>query len=148
MHYAADMSRELRIDETHTIPGHALSWTTARASGPGGQHVNRTESKVQLTLDPNQVFWLLGPVRERLVRMAGHQVDGQGHITITSQEHREQSRNLEDARERLAELIRKALVRPKRRIATKPTKGSVRRRLDEKRRTSLKKNERQRPNDD
>jgi ribosome-associated protein len=142
------MSRELRIDDTHTIPARALSWTTARASGPGGQHVNRTESKVQLTLDPDQVFWLVGPVRERLLRSAGHQADGQGHITIASQEHREQSRNLEQARERLAELVRKALVRPKRRIATKPTKGSVRRRLDEKRRTSLKKTDRQRREED
>jgi ribosome-associated protein len=140
--------RDLQIDETRTIPGHALSWTAARASGPGGQHVNRTESKVQLTLDPNQVYWLLGPVRERLIRLAGHQADGAGHITIASQEHREQSRNLEEARGRMAELVRTALIRPKRRIATKPTKGSIRRRLDEKRRTSIKKNERQRREDE
>lgn len=140
--------RDLYIDETRTIPGHALSWSAARASGPGGQHVNRTESKVQLTLDPNQVFWLIGPIRERLLRLAGHQADGSGQITIASQEHREQSRNLDEARERMAELVRKALVRPKRRIATKPTKGSIRRRLDDKRHTSIKKNERQRRDDD
>ena len=142
------MAEDLRVDETHLIPGHALSVTTARASGPGGQHVNRTESKVHLVLDLNQVYWIHGELRTRLIKLAGRSADPvAGQLAVTCQEHREQSRNLETARDRLVELVRRALVRPKRRIATKPTRGSVRRRLETKQRTATRKADRRKVED-
>ncbi|HEX5661031.1 MAG TPA: hypothetical protein VFX59_27755 [Polyangiales bacterium] len=87
---------------------------------------------MQLTLDPAQVPWLEPGTRLRMIALAGRNVDGDGRIYVVSQEHREQSRNLEDARTKLAELVTKALVRPKTRVATKPSKRAKARRVDEK----------------
>jgi ribosome-associated protein len=126
------MNEDLSISRTKLVPGKALEVKTARASGPGGQHVNRTESKVQLTLDPAEVPWLDEGTRLRMIALAGRNVDGEGRIYVVSQEHREQSRNLEDARTKLTELIQKALTRPKKRIATKPSKRQKAKRVDEK----------------
>jgi ribosome-associated protein len=142
------MSEDLPVAPGRVIPKEALKAKTARASGPGGQHVNRTESKVQLTFDPRAVPWMDAGTRLRVVALAGRNVDGEGCIHVASQEHREQERNLELARSKLAELVKKALVRPKKRIATKPTKASKRRRLDDKRRTGDKKSQRKRVGDD
>ena len=130
------MNDDLPIDRTRAIPGHALEVKTARASGPGGQHVNRTESKVQLTFDPRAVSWIDAGTRLRIVALAGRNVDSEGRVFVVSQEQRVQSQNLERAREKLAELVKKALVRPKRRVATKPTKASKARRLDAKKQRS------------
>lgn len=130
------MADELRISRTHVLPGHCLSVKTARASGPGGQHVNRTETKVHLTFDPSAVEWLDDAARSRLITLAGRSVDSEGRIQITAQEHRDQLQNLDAAREKLRALVIKALVRPKKRVATKPTFGSKLRRLDAKKRDS------------
>jgi ribosome-associated protein len=127
---------DLPISKTRVIPGQALDVKTARASGPGGQHVNRTESKVQLTIDPAQVPWIDAGTRLRMVALAGRNVDREGRIYVVSQEHREQPRNLDNARAKLVELITKALVRPKRRVATKPTRASKVRRVNEKKQRS------------
>lgn len=126
------MTEDLPISRTKTIPGRALEVKTARASGPGGQHVNRTESKVQLTLDPAEIPWLDAGTRLRMTALAGRNVDGDGRIFVVSQEHREQGRNLEDARAKLVTLVTKALTRPKTRVATKPSKRAKARRVDEK----------------
>jgi ribosome-associated protein len=126
------MSEDLPISRTKVIPGEALQVKTARASGPGGQHVNRTESKVQLTLDLAEIPWLDPGTRLRTIALAGRNVDGDDRIYVVSQEHREQSRNLEDARAKLATLLTKALVRPKTRVATKPSKRQKAKRVDEK----------------
>lgn len=133
------MSEDLRIDAKRVLPAASITYKTARASGPGGQHVNRTESKIQLTFDPRAVPWVDEGIRLRIVSLAGRNVDSAGCILITSQEHREQPRNLDDARDKLRELVTRALVRPKRRIATKPSKAAKRRRLDEKSKHSDKK---------
>ncbi len=133
------MSEDLRIDARRVVPANAMSFKYARASGPGGQHVNRTESKVQLTFDPRAVPWMDEGTRLRIVALSGRSVDSVGCILVTSQEHREQPRNIDDARDKLRELVTRALVRPKRRIATKPSKASKRRRLDEKSKHSDKK---------
>jgi ribosome-associated protein len=130
---------DLAIDATRSLPSESLSWKAARASGPGGQHVNRTESKIQLTFDPALVPWMDEHTKRRLATLAGRQVDSEGRVLISSQEHREQSRNLDAAFERLVALVKQALVRPKRRVATKPTKSSQRRRLQGKREQSEKK---------
>jgi ribosome-associated protein len=142
------MSEDLPVALGRVIPKEALSVKTARASGPGGQHVNRTESKVQLTFDPRGVPWIDEGTRMRIVALAGRNVDGEGRIHVAAQEHREQDRNLAAAREKLQELVKKALVRPKKRIATKPTKAAKRRRLEDKRRTGDKKSARRRVGDD
>ncbi len=133
------MSEDLRIDSRRVLPGPSISYKTARASGPGGQHVNRTESKIQLTFDPRAVPWIDEGTRLRIVALSGRNVDSAGCILIVSQEHREQPRNLDNAREKLVELVQRALVRPKRRIATKPSKAAKRRRLDDKSKQSDKK---------
>ena len=130
------MSDDLPVSKSRVIPAQALALKTARASGPGGQHVNRTESKVQLTLDPARVPWMDHGTRLRVIALAGRNVDSEGRVFVISQEHREQPRNLELAREKLAAIVQKALVRPKRRIATKPSKAQKARRVDEKKQRS------------
>ena len=110
--------------------------------------MNRTETKVQLQFDPNTVPWINEGTRLRIVALAGRNVDKEGKILITSQEHREQAQNLESAREKLKALVLKALVRPKRRIATKPTRASKARRVDEKKRRAQTKAGRGRVRDD
>lgn len=123
---------DLSITRTKAIPGRALEVKTARASGPGGQHVNRTESKVQVTLDLAAIPWLDPGTRLRATALAGRNVDSAGRIYVVSQEHREQPRNLEDACAKLVALMQKALTRPKPRVATKPSKRQKAKRVDEK----------------
>lgn len=142
------MAEDLRISRTHVLPGHSLTVRTARASGPGGQHVNRTETKVQLTFDPRCVDWLDRDSYTRLVQLAGRSLDADGFIHITSQLHRDQQSNLEDAREKLKQLLIKALIKPKKRVATKPTYGSKLRRLDSKKRDARTKAGRRKVGDD
>ncbi len=139
---------DLPISRSRVVPGSALEVRTARASGPGGQHVNTTESKVQLWLDVAALPWLDAGARARLYALAGKNVDADGRVHVQSQENRDQLRNLEEAREKLAELVRRALVVPKKRVATKPSRGSKLRRLDAKKRTSEKKAGRGRVHED
>lgn len=128
------MAEDLLLSRSRVLPGQALTVRTARASGPGGQHVNRTETKVHLSFDPRAVPWIDEGTRLRILALAGRQVDSAGCVFISSQEHRDQAQNLEAARDKLKALVLKALVRPKRRIATKPTRSSQARRVDEKKR--------------
>jgi ribosome-associated protein len=128
------MADDLTIKRGRVIPASAIRVKRARASGPGGQYVNRTESKVQLYFNPDAVSWIDAEVKKRLYALAGQSVDSRGNVLITSQEQRDQQRNLVRAREKLAAMVRRALVRPKRRVATKPSRASKERRLEEKRR--------------
>jgi ribosome-associated protein len=144
----AVMPDDLPITPGRVLPKESLKVKTARASGPGGQHVNRTETKVQLSFDPRAVPWIDEGTRLRIVALAGRNVDAEGRVLITSQERREKEQNLELSRTKLCELVKKALVRPKKRVATKPGKAAKRRRLDEKRRTSQKKQARGQVRDD
>jgi len=130
---------QLQIDARLTIPESDLSWTAARSSGPGGQHVNKSASKVELRFDIDACA-VLGPaVKSRLRALARSRISADGQIRVVSQKSREQARNLDDARERLAALIREALVPPKARRATKPTRASKKRRVQAKRQQSAKK---------
>ncbi len=111
-----------------------------RASGPGGQNVNKLSTAVQLRFDIRHSPSLPGDVRLRLERIAGHQVTKDGVLVLTAKRHRTQDMNRRDARERLLDLIRRAAVAPKKRRPTRPSKGAGRRRLEDKtRRGALKK---------
>jgi ribosome-associated protein len=119
---------DLRVSEAITLPATDLSWRAVRASGPGGQNVNKVASKVELRFDLAGSRALDEETKARLRRLAGTRHAG-GAIIIVSQAARDQPRNLEDARQKLAALVRRALLRPKRRKPTRPTRGSVERRI-------------------
>jgi ribosome-associated protein len=127
-------SDALRVDDRVSIPASDLSWKAVRASGPGGQNVNQVATKVDLRFDLEGTQALSDRVKNRLRTLAAHRLDADGRIQITCQQTRTQLGNLELARETLADLVRAALIEPKRRRPTRPTKGSKRRRLEGKRR--------------
>lgn len=129
------MSSALVID-TLVIPEGELHWTAVRASGPGGQNVNKVSSKVELCFDLASTRALDDRTKERLVALAGTRVDSAGTLHIVVQETRDQRRNLELARDRLAELVRRALIKPRVRKPTKPSRSARERRLADKRRRS------------
>ena len=125
----------LRITDQVAIQDWELTEQFSRSSGPGGQNVNKVSTAVELRFEAERSPSLSTPVKARLRRIAGSRwvgEEGSGAVLIRVEDTRSQARNREIARERLAELVRRALVVPKRRVPTKPTKASVRRRLDEK----------------
>lgn len=103
-----------------------------RASGPGGQHVNKASTAVQLRFNVDASPGLSGEVKARLKALAGQRLTGEGDIIITSRESRSREQNRQEALDKLVELIEKAAQRPRARRKTKPTKGSKERRLKEK----------------
>jgi len=128
------MAEDLRINPRVTIPASELTVTTSRASGPGGQHVNTSDTRVQLRWRPADSA-ALGPVqRQRVLAALASRLTGEGDLVLAGAAHRSQRRNLEDVRERLAALVARALVPPKPRRKTKPSAASRERRLQQKRR--------------
>ena len=125
-----------QITETISIDESELSESFVRASGPGGQNVNKVSSAVQLRFDVRNSPSLPNDVAVRLMRLAGKRLTKEGVIVIVAQAHRDQTRNSAEARERLFALIKQASVRPKPRRATKVPKAQKRQRLESKKHRS------------
>lgn len=123
----------LRITDTIAIPESELTLSFVRADGPGGQHVNKTATAVQLRFDVARSPSLPEPVRRRLMRLAGRRLSSEGILIIDARSQRSQKQNREEARERLVDLVRSAAKPPRRRKPTRPSKASRRRRLEGKR---------------
>jgi ribosome-associated protein len=123
----------LEITPTLRIDDGELEESFVRASGPGGQNVNKVSTAVQLRFDVGRSRTLTDEVRARLRTIAGSRMTDEDVLVIDARSHRTQGQNREDARARLAEFIRRALVRPKRRRKTRPGAAAKQRRLDTKR---------------
>lgn len=124
------------------IPEIALTMTATRASGPGGQNVNKVASKVDVRVDLAAIMGLDEDARARLVAKAKPRLDADGKLRVTSQKTRDQAKNIADAYDKIGAFVAACLVCPKPRRPTRPTKGSVERRLGEKRQTGLRKKQR------
>jgi len=122
-----------RVNAANLPPEHELDERFVLAGGPGGQHVNRTETAVQLRYDVAHSGFLPDPVKRRLLGLAGRRADSEGVITIEAKSQRSQARNRDEARARLASMIEQARRKPKKRIPTRPTRAAKKKRLRQKR---------------
>jgi len=127
------MAEPIRISRGLRIPSGAITWRAVRASGPGGQNVNKVASKVELRVDLDGIPGLDDDARGRLKALAAGRRDSRGRLLVTSQRTRDQARNLEDAREKVRRLVARALVVPRTRRRTRPSSAAVERRLQHKR---------------
>lgn len=139
------MPGDLHVRGSVVIPARELSWRFSRSSGPGGQSVNTTDSRVQLSYDLATSVALDPMLRARALQRLGHRLDG-GVLMVTASEHRSQVRNRADAERRLAEILAAAIAPPRRpRRPTQPSQAARARRIEQKKRRSQLKRLRRRP---
>jgi ribosome-associated protein len=118
------------------VPAEAIEMHAVRSGGPGGQNVNKVASKVEMRVDISRIAGLDASARARLRVITAGSLDADGRILVTSQRTRDQRSNVEDARDKIRTAILRAMERPRARRKTRPTRGSVERRIDEKKRRS------------
>jgi ribosome-associated protein len=135
----------IRVTPDISIDESEIDESFVRASGPGGQNVNKLATAVQLRFDVRSSPSLPSEVRARLERLAGSRLSRDGVLVITAQRHRTQGRNRQDALDRLIDLIRRAAIEPRRRRPTKPTRASRQRRVEAKKHRAGLKQRRARP---
>ena len=131
----------IAVNRNIIIPNAELTESFVRSTGPGGQNVNKLSTKVELRWTPGTSSALSEAQKAYLAHRLAHRIIDSGELIVSCDEHRTQGRNRDEARDKLAALVRQALIRPKKRRPTKPSRASIRRRLDgKKRRSSTKKN--------
>jgi ribosome-associated protein len=136
------MARALLVNDAITIPAAELQVSFARSAGPGGQNVNKVNTKAQLRWAALESAALPPAVKTQLLARYGNRINNEGELVLSSDEHREQARNLNACREKLRAMIISVLKPPRRRVKTKPTRASVERRIVSKQRQADKKRSR------
>jgi ribosome-associated protein len=125
---------DIRVNDRIVVPDSAIETKAARSGGPGGQNVNKLNTKIQMWINLDQIVGFLWDELARVREFLKSRLDGDGRLLVMSQETRDQARNREDCAQKAAQLLRAALVRPKVRRATRPTRASKERRVEAKRR--------------
>ena len=136
------MSEPLQVTSTIVVPADAIAFRAVRSSGPGGQNVNKVASKVELRVELDRISGLTPEARDRLLALCSGRRDREGRLVVTSQRTRDQRRNLEDARQKVRDVVARALIAPRDRRPTRATAGARERRLARKRRDASVKRQR------
>ena len=127
------MADPIPVSSEVTVPASAVSFRATRSAGPGGQNVNKVASKVELRVDLDGIVGLLPDARARLEALCAGRRDREGRLVVTSQRTRDQRRNLEDARQKVRDVVARALVAPRKRRPTRASASAVEKRLTGKR---------------